>query len=213
MPGGLCLPSWVLHNSTSDWEWEIHRALHYIIQVQDGDFHVYFREYPLFTEGSRLALPFFPSRCFIFFLQLMRSCAITGVILSEPASVRRPYTSSASNQQCTYGLMGEKKKKVRSPLQISTINTHVKEKSIFLTASVFFMYIVWRLNWYTQWESVSPPEGSTPLNWIQSHERARGTRDCKLPVREEVAHQLWSKSYCEEKHLWTTTNWSVPRCS
>lgn len=92
---------------SSDWHWD------YIIQVQNGDFHVYFKEYLLFTR--LFLLPFL-----LLFLELMRrTCSqsfphcIMGAVSCQPVQ--------PVNQQLRHDLMW------RSPLLYITVQLSVCE--------------------------------------------------------------------------------------
>lgn len=150
----------------------VHKALDYIIQVHDGDFHVYFRA-NLFFEltGEHSERKEFPSMTLCFFLKANEDI------------------NNCSEKMSSWKMLHGG----------SICINPTREIQFFL----FFFFFFWV---QTHWGSDQAPEAPTPPNSIQSRERARETRDCRKPVREEeVVHHFNGQRLQEEQLIWALT--------
>lgn len=148
MPRGLWLPEcYATPALTGIGRRLIRRALDYIIQVQDEHFHVYFREYPLFTKGS-----FFLSLMLLFLELTWRTSQRKWISRWDIICLERLYEedsfrqSSGQNDAAATAQTRSREKKtlemLRSPLQSSSVRIPpTREIHFFNRFSVFCFFV------------------------------------------------------------------------
>lgn len=199
----------------------IHRALDYIIQVHNGDFHVYFREYPLFTKGS-------------FSFSHASFCGVNEEnIFSEKvgrispwhyrtaslrtlfcvwreitAPVRRSYVPplQTANQECKHALLRKVTKRWGHRYKAAASAPAYERNSFF---QLLLFLVVSRLSSNTLRERPgSRGAGTAEFN----SEPWESGRDKRLQKRlwgrkQFTTYEAKVRDYSEEKRLWTVTNW------
>lgn len=191
MPRGLWLPEcYATPALTGIGRRLIRRALDYIIQVQDEHFHVYFREYPLFTKGS-----FFLSLMLLFLELTWRTSQRKWISRWDIICLERLYEedsirqSSGQNDAAATAQTRSREKKtlemLRSPQQSSSVRIPpTREIHFFNRFSVFCFFVVSRLSSNTLRERPGLPRGRH--RWI----KFRAMKEWK---GQESAKCLWGR--------------------
>lgn len=159
MPRGLWLPEcYATPALTGIGRRLIRRALDYIIQVQDEHFHVYFREYPLFTKGS-----FFLSLMLLFLELTWRTSQRKWISRWDIICLERLYEedsirqSSGQNDAAATAQTRSREKKLLKcwghRYKAAASAYPLQEKSIFSTASLFFVFLSFHAWVQTHWGS------------------------------------------------------------
>lgn len=173
MPRGLWLPEcYATPALTGIGRRLIRRALDYIIQVQDEHFHVYFREYPLFTKGS-----FFLSLMLLFLELTWRTSQRKWISRWDIICLERLYEedsirqSSGQNDAAATAQTRSREKKtlemLRSPLQSSSVRIPPTREIHFFNrfpVFVFLFFCRFTLEFKHTEGAAGAPEGPTPLN-------------------------------------------------
>lgn len=194
MPRGLWLPEcYATPALTGIGRRLIRRALDYIIQVQDEHFHVYFREYPLFTKGS-----FFLSLMLLFLELTWRTSQRKWISRWDIICLERLYEedsfrqSSGQNDAAATAQTRSREKKtlemLRSPLQSSSVRIPPTREIHFFQPLLCFLFfcffVVSRLSSNTLRERPGLPRGRH--RWI----KFRAMKEWK---GQESAKCLWGR--------------------
>lgn len=171
MPRGLWLPEcYATPALTGIGRRLIRRALDYIIQVQDEHFHVYFREYPLFTKGS-----FFLSLMLLFLELTWRTSQRKWISRWDIICLERLYEedsfrqSSGQNDAAATAQTRSREKKNSWNAEVTATkqqrpHTPYKRNPFFQPLLCFLFFCRFTLEFKHTEGAAGAPEGPTPLN-------------------------------------------------